>query len=138
MLQATPQVWLRKKVASLSTALLPYERPWPCELPGGLVPCGQPLRRFCFATGEVFRFCNETGIEPALIASNAIALPIELFKAGRRCASPRRSGFFWNSECFTPSYAFDCGLLAIYQVFVEPAGPPTVLSWVTPSIAVSD
>jgi hypothetical protein len=57
----TPLAWIRKEAANLSTALLPHEHRWPCELPGGLVPFGQPLRRFGFATGEDFR-CNHISI----------------------------------------------------------------------------
>lgn len=56
MLQATPPIWLRTKAANLCTALLSHEHLWPCELPGGRVPFGPALRRFCFAAGKVFRF----------------------------------------------------------------------------------
>lgn len=83
MSQPTPLISVRAKVASLYAALLSHEHRWPCGLPGGLVPCGQPLRRFWFVTGEVFRLLMKTGIEPAPIASNAIALPIELFSGWR-------------------------------------------------------
>jgi hypothetical protein len=57
MSQPTRLISLRTKVASLCTALLSHQHRWPCELPGGLIPCGQALRRCWYCDRRSLSLC---------------------------------------------------------------------------------
>jgi hypothetical protein len=76
---------------------------------------GRGLRRFWLLAGKGFRFLS------FLQMDEGIAPPPEGY--GRRCAFPRRSVSFWDTESFTPSYAFGLRPNNNLYPFVNPAGP---------------